>query len=111
MAAGLNLAKLITSDNPTDDRRHPIIIGCNQSSRAVVQLQCRISQCIGNAMLRELWAYGTNNYPLWLSTMGCGTEVGVLIQIVNFHQGNTGGVVYAAHDRGVATRWQVCDDC
>ena len=35
---------------------------------------------------------------------------GVLIQIVHFHQSNTGGVVYAPHDRGVVTRWQVCDD-
>ena len=28
----------------------------------------------------------------------------LLIQIVHFHQSNSGGVVYAAHDRGVVTR-------
>ena len=30
-------------------------------------------------------------------------EVGVLIQIVHFHESNSGGVVYATHDRGVVT--------
>ncbi len=37
-------------------------------------------------------------------------EFGALVQIVHFHQSNTGGVVYPADDRGVITRRQVCDD-
>ena len=49
----------------------PIIVCCQLSleaikaPRAVVQLQCRISQNIGNAILRELRANGANNHPLW----------------------------------------------
>src|SRR4029077_20036480 len=67
VAAGLNLADLITGDNPADCRMLPIIVGGNQSSRAVVQLQCRISQCIGNAILCKLRTNGTHNDPLWSS--------------------------------------------
>src|SRR5437870_8148236 len=37
-------------------------------------------------------------------------EAGVLIQIVNFHQGNTGSVVYAAHYRCVVTWRQFRDN-
>ena len=37
-------------------------------------------------------------------------ELGVGAKIVHFHQSNSGGVVYTTHDRGVVTRWQVCDD-
>src|SRR5436309_2399139 len=33
-----------------------------------------------------------------------------LIQIVYFRESNTGGVVYAAHDRGVVAYWQICND-
>ena len=47
----------------------PVIIGSNQCPGAVMQLQCRISQCIGNAILSELRAYGTNNYPLWFGPL------------------------------------------
>ena len=32
------------------------------------------------------------------------------MQIVHFHKSNAGGVVYTAHDRGVVTWWQVCDN-
>src|SRR5436190_4452465 len=32
------------------------------------------------------------------------------MQIVHFHQSNSGGVTYAAHDRGVVACWQVCYD-
>ncbi len=35
----------------------------------------------------------------------------LLIQIVHFYESNAGGIVYATHDRGVVTRWQLCDDC
>src|SRR5438105_4696650 len=34
-----------------------------------------------------------------------------LIQIVYFRESNTGGGVYAAHNRSVVARWQVRDDC
>ena len=33
-----------------------------------------------------------------------------LIQVVHFHECNSGGVVYPAHDGGVVTRSEVCDD-
>ena len=33
------------------------------------------------------------------------------MQVVHFHERNSGGVVYPAHDGGVVTRWKVCDDC
>ena len=33
-----------------------------------------------------------------------------LIQVVHFHEPNSGGVVYPTHDGGVVTRWEVCDD-
>src|SRR5215813_197479 len=34
----------------------------------------------------------------------------MLMQIVHFHQSNSGGVVYASHDCGVVARWEVCND-
>ena len=34
----------------------------------------------------------------------------LLIQIVHFYQSDAGGIVHAAHDSGVVTRRQVCDD-
>src|SRR6188472_2989037 len=33
-----------------------------------------------------------------------------LMQVVHFHQRNSGGVIYSAHDGGVVTWWKVCDD-
>src|SRR6476661_1423320 len=33
-----------------------------------------------------------------------------LLQVVNFHESNAIGVVYTAHDGGVVTRRQVCND-
>ena len=67
MAAVLDVADLIAGDNPADYRSLPVIIRGNQSSCAVVQFQCRISQCIGNIIWRctELRTNGTNNHPLW----------------------------------------------
>ena len=32
------------------------------------------------------------------------------MQVVHFHERNSGGVVYATHDGGVVTWWKVCDD-
>ena len=32
------------------------------------------------------------------------------MEIINFDQSNARGVVYAAQDRGVITRWQLCND-
>src|SRR5215510_4872965 len=32
------------------------------------------------------------------------------IQVVHFHERNSGGVVYPTHDGGVVTRWEGCDD-
>src|SRR4029077_20194436 len=61
VAAGLDVTDLIGSDDSTDDCRSPVVIRSNQRSRSVMQFQCRISQCIGNAILREVRAYGANN--------------------------------------------------
>src|SRR5947208_4023207 len=66
MAAIYDVLHLVSGDNPADDRRHPIVIRGNQSSRAVMQLQRRISQWIWNAVLIEIRTYGANNHPLWL---------------------------------------------
>ena len=63
VAAVLNITDLVAGDDPADDRSLPVIIRGNQSSRAVMQLQGRISQCIGNAILGKLRANGANNYP------------------------------------------------
>ena len=35
----------------------------------------------------------------------------LLIQLVYFYQSNSGGVIYAADDRGITARWQLGDDC
>ena len=32
------------------------------------------------------------------------------MQIVHFHQGNSGGIVHSPHDSGIAARWQLCND-
>jgi hypothetical protein len=34
----------------------------------------------------------------------------LLIQIVNFDQSDSGGIVYATYNRGVVTWWQRCDN-
>src|SRR6266480_1932854 len=56
-------------NNPADDCMLPVIIGSNQSSCAVVQLQGRIKQYIGNTILSQFRANGTNNYPLWFGAL------------------------------------------
>ena len=68
MAAVLNIADLIAGDNPAEYRRLPVIIGSNQCSGPVVQFQSRISQRIGDPILRELRANRTNDHPLWPSS-------------------------------------------
>src|SRR6266567_1569150 len=68
-AAVLNIADLIAGDNPAEYRRLPVIIGSNQCSGPVMQFQSRISQCVGDSMLRELGANGTNDHSLWPSTL------------------------------------------
>src|SRR5215208_3252955 len=65
VAAGLDLADLVGGDNSADDGRRPVVIKANQRSCAVMQLQCRISQGIGNAILGELRANRPNNYSFW----------------------------------------------
>src|SRR5439155_26051039 len=69
MAADLNIADLVIGDNPADDGSLPVIIGGNQSSIAIVQFQCGISQWIGNAILTELRPNGTNNHAPWRSPL------------------------------------------
>src|SRR5437867_11686728 len=34
----------------------------------------------------------------------------ILLQVVHLHKRNSGRAGYPAHDYGVVTRWQVCDD-
>src|SRR5205807_3459603 len=45
-----------------------------------------------------------------ISACNCGFEKATLLQIVHFHQSNSGGAVYTTHDRGVVARWQVRND-
>ena len=52
VAAVRDVADLACGDNPADDRVLPVIIGANQGPCVVVQLQGRISQCIGNVKRR-----------------------------------------------------------
>src|SRR5262249_2564487 len=67
--AGQDLSPLIASDNPAEDRSLPVIIGSNQRSRNIVQLQRGINHCIGNAMLSELRTYCSNNHLLCLGSL------------------------------------------
>src|SRR5690242_7388171 len=64
MAAILNVANLTAGDNSAEDCRLPVIIACNQCSTAIVQFQCRITQSIGDPILRELRTNGTNDHSL-----------------------------------------------
>src|SRR5205807_1752412 len=45
-----------------------------------------------------------------ISACNCGFEKATSLQIVHFHQSNSGGAVYTTHDRRVVACWQVCDD-
>src|SRR5260370_1158476 len=65
VAAIYDVLHLVSGDNPADDRRHPIVIRGNQSSRAIMQFQGRISQWIGHRVLSEIRTNSTNNNSLW----------------------------------------------
>src|SRR5436305_8951882 len=69
VATGLNIADLIAGDNPAEYRCLPVIICCNQCSSLVVQFQCRITQCVGDPMFRELRANGANDHRFWASPL------------------------------------------
>src|ERR1044071_9234159 len=69
MATVLNIADLTASDDSTEYRRLPVIVGSNHCSSAVVQFQHRIRQCIGDPILRELRTNRTNDHPLWPSAL------------------------------------------
>jgi hypothetical protein len=60
---------LIAGDNPADYRMPPVIIGGNQSSGAIMQLQRGISEHVGNAILSQFRANGANNYSLWFGAV------------------------------------------
>ena len=53
-------------------------------------------------------------FPLWSITKAANLNhpeaVTLLIQIVYFHQSDSGSVVYAADNGGVVARLQVCND-
>src|SRR5262249_16058495 len=65
VAAVLNEVGRAATSNGADYRGLPVIIGSNHRSSPVVQFQCRITQRIGDPMLRELRANGTNDDSLW----------------------------------------------
>src|SRR5881394_1543640 len=69
VTAILNILDLVLGDDPADDGSLPVIIRGNQSSIAIVQFQCGISQWIGNAILTELRPNGPNYHPLWCSPL------------------------------------------
>src|SRR5262245_21683532 len=69
MTAVSNILDLVGGDNPVNDGRPPVVVRGNQSSRAVMELQGRISQWIGNTVLSELRANRANNHPLRLSPL------------------------------------------
>src|SRR5512147_1469912 len=62
VAAVLYFLDLVLRDDAADDCLPPVIVGGNQSSCAVVQLQGRISQEVQNTMLAELRSNGTYDY-------------------------------------------------
>src|SRR5262249_9986573 len=65
VAVVLNSAHLTATDYAADYCRLPIVVASDQCSDLIVQFQCRISQRIGDPMLRELRANGTNDHSLW----------------------------------------------
>src|SRR5881397_1180189 len=69
VTAVLDFLHLVMGDNPADDRRLPIIIAANQSSRAIVQFQGRVLQRIGNPKLTELRTNGADDHSLGLYTL------------------------------------------
>ena len=64
-----DITDLVLSDDPVNYRVLPVIVGGNQSSSAIVQLQGRISERVRNAILGKLRTNGANNYPLWFAPL------------------------------------------
>ncbi len=85
MPAVLDLDDLAGRDNPADDCMLPVIIRGNQSASAIVQFQCRISECIGNAISRELRTNGTHNHSLFGSSP-CNDETANHHVVSRLHQ-------------------------
>src|SRR3954469_25892068 len=67
-----DLLDLVVHYNPADYCRLPIIVGGNQSSGAIVQFECWISQNVGYAELTEFRANRANNHSLW--SVSCNDE-------------------------------------
>ena len=85
MAAVPYVLDLIAGDNPAKYRGHPIIVMGDQSSSVVVQLQCRISQWIGNSILSQLWTDRTHNDSLCGSALN--NETANHHVVVRLHKG------------------------
>jgi hypothetical protein len=65
MAAVLNVANLMLGDNSADYRGLPVIIGSNKCSVPLCSSNIGLANGIGDPILRELRANGTNDHPLW----------------------------------------------
>src|SRR5436190_11487964 len=65
MPAVSDRVHLVVGDNSADDCSLPVIIRGNQSACAVMQVQCRISQYIGDPKVCELGTNGAHNHRLW----------------------------------------------
>ena len=60
------------------------------------------------AVYREIAEFARK---IWIvNALRCDGLQHLLIQIVHFHECNSGHVVHATHDRGVVTPRQICDD-
>src|SRR5262249_36732948 len=97
MTTVLNIADLIAGDNSPKYRRLPVTIGGNQGSGFVVQFQPRISQWIGDAVLCELRANGTNDHSLWSCALNNETSNHHVVACLD--KGASGNVGY------VGRRW------
>ena len=69
MATVLDIADLTPSNNTVGYRSLPIIVKGYQGASAVAQLQRRIGQCVGNAILSKLRAYNAHNDSLWFASL------------------------------------------
>src|SRR5437764_13886997 len=64
MPAVLNIHDLVAGDNPAADSSLPVIVIGNDSTAAVVQFQCGISQYVSDAEPSEFGANSPHDYPL-----------------------------------------------
>ena len=92
---------------------HPFIADIIRlsDSRFPTQKQRTSSQIIVRRYSREFWSLssiGASCFQKPLASIRF--QKAVLLQIVHFHQSNSSGVVYAAHNRGVVARWQIRDN-